>query len=188
MKAELWYAVVVRDRSGKVLSRFRRKSRSFVKQWNQVIYRQTSNVNINVTDIGGVARSMTYDVNLLMKAAAGEINYGIVVGTGDTAVVIGDYSLETRIAEGAGGGQLNYTASTVAVSVVSAPTCGFLLSRSAVNNSGVLITVKESGIYWRYKEFATWYYFLAVRDVFGAPQDVPDGGSITVNYTLRVSV
>jgi len=184
MKCELWYSVVVRDPNGKVISRERRKSRSFVKQWNQLIYMHMAGVSLDMVDTEGTTLSRSrHTLDFGMNAAAGLVTKGIVVGTGDTAVTINDYQLAAIIAEGAGVGQINYASCTVATSVVSAPTCGFLVARSAVNNHADTITVKESGIYMGQ---AT-YSMMAVRDVFVTPQDVPNGGSITINYTLRVS-
>lgn len=184
MKCELWYSVVVRDPNGKVISRERRKSRSFIKQWNQVVYIHMAGVALDIVDTGGTTQSITrHNLSFKMNAGPGTLTQGIVVGTGDTAVTINDYQLAAIIAEGAGDGQLNYAGCSVATSVVSAPTCGFLVSRSAVNNHVDTITVKESGIYMG----AGGYFVMAVRDVFITPQDVPNGGSITINYTLRVS-
>ncbi|MBA7611737.1 hypothetical protein ES703_18966 [subsurface metagenome] len=189
MKCELWYSVVVRDRKGKILSRERRRSRSFLKQWNQLVYLHLSMVaSLTMTDIGGVSRAGTRSkYSFRMNAPIANINYGIVIGTDNTAVLISDYALGARIAEGVGAGQMNYQASSVATSVVAAPTCGWIASRAIVNNSGLTITVREAGIYGWLTEFSSWWVAL-VRDVLGTPQDVPDGGSMTINYTLRVSV
>ena len=184
MKRELWYSVVVRDRHGKIVSRERRKSRSLVRQYNQSLYCHLNQSACDILDIGGISRSVSpHATTLHMNAPASNITYGIVFGIGTTAVVIGDYDIETLIAEGAGAGQFNYLICTVSLSSVSAPNCGYVVSRSAVNNSGGLITVRESGI--RYLQDG--FNFLCVRDVFGTPQDVPNGGSMTVNYTLRVT-
>lgn len=189
MKCELWYSVVVRDRKGKILSRELRRSRSFLKQWNQLVYvHMTMIASIPMTDIGGAARAGTRSkYSFRMNGAIGVHDRGIVIGTGNTAVTINDYALETRIAEGGGAGQMNYQACSVATSVVAAPTCGWIASRAIVNNSGGLITVREAGIYGDLNEFDNWFVAL-IRDILGTPQDVPDGGSITINYTVRVSV
>ena len=185
MKRELWYSVVVRDRHGKIVSRERRKSKSFLKQWNQLIYVQMTQTPLNITDTAGVSRSVDkISAAFGMNGAAVQTSYGTRVGTGTTAVAIDDYALETPIAEGVGAGQMEHLVCTVATYVVAAPNCSFLVSRAIVNNSGASITVRESGIYARGGS----YFLCAVRDVFGTPQDVPNGGSIVVNYTLRVTV
>ncbi|MBA7664354.1 hypothetical protein ES703_72412 [subsurface metagenome] len=186
MKAELWYSVVVRDRHGKIISRERRKSKSFLKQWNQLVYVQMSQATISITDTGGNSRSIGPDLSSFnMDAAIGVITHGIRVGTENTAVAIDDDALETPLTEGAGAGQMNHWACTVGDPTVSAPNCSFLVSRVIVNSSGSEITVKEAGIYMKMKGG---YYSCAVRDVFGTPQAVPNGGAITVNWTLQVTV
>lgn len=189
MKRELWYSVVVRDRHGKVISRERRKSRSFVRQWNDIIYLLTTDQNGPIKCSDGTSPTVyTTDThNLEMKAAIAESDRSTVVGSGNTAVTISDFQLETQIAEGTGAGQLNYQAGAVAASVVSAPTCGFLIERAFVNNSGGDVTARESAIYAEVRLSATFKAIMIVRDVFGSPQVIPDGGSLVVNYTLRVS-
>lgn len=188
MKCELWYSVVVRDRHGKIVSRERHRSRSFLKQWNETVYIQMTDASLSVKGTNGAMGSSegAHASNFNIAAPIAATYQGIVIGTGNTAVDIEDYALETLIDEGVGAGQMNYQASTVAESVVSAPNCGFLASRSIVNNSGAEITVRESGLYI-YCWSAGVFKACGVRDVFGTPQAVPNGGSLSVNYTLRVT-
>ena len=191
MKYELWYSVVVRDRHGKTISRERRRSRSFLKQWNQIVCAQMYPFNAitssTVKDITGANFwPFAHSQNFRMNSPAQNTNYGIVAGTGSTAVTLTDYALEALIAQGLGAGQMDYLVCTIADASVSDPYCSFVVSRTVVNNSGALITARETGIYMMaYRAIV--YYCCGVRDVLSTPQDVPDGGSITVNYTLRVS-
>lgn len=190
MKREVWYSIVIRDRDGKVLHRERHRSKSFIRQWITTVYLHANHhsdyTGCRATD--GTYPVTIYDVDTFkMNAPAGNAAYGILIGTGDTAVTVSDYCLAAIIANGGGAGQMNYQACSVALAVVSAPNCGFIVSRSIVNNSGGLITVKESGI--AYDQWTSpQKYFMGLRDVFTTPQDVPNGGSITINYTLRVTV
>ncbi|MBA7477266.1 hypothetical protein ES707_12671 [subsurface metagenome] len=185
MKRELWYSVVVRDRHGKIVSRERRKSKSFLKQWNQLVYVHMSQTPLNITDTGGASRSIVkHPADFLMSIAAGSTTYGIRVGTGNTPVAIDDYALASPIEEGTGAGQMEHLICTVATSVVAAPSCSFLVSRAITNNSGAEITVREAGIYI----FMDTYFGCGVRDVFVAPQAVPIGGAITVDWTIQVTV
>lgn len=186
MKHELWYEVITRDRDGKVISRERRRSRSFLKQWNQLIYTHVSTNALSINNTDGILRSISDNqVNFRAKAGAGDTTHGIRVGTGNTPVAIDDYALETPIAEGTGVDEMNHLICTIATSVVAAPSCSFLVSRSAVNNSGAEITVREAGIY---VYMTTSWKGCMTRDVFGTPQAVPIGGTITVNWTLQVTV
>jgi len=186
MKHELWYSVVVRDRHGKVVSRERRRSKSFLKQWSQLVYCHVSRTAQTITDTGGVGRvSGASYKNFDMSTGVGDTTHGIRVGTGNTPVAIDDYALETPIEEGAGAGQMNHLACYAADPVVAAPSCSILVPRSIVNNSPAEITVREAAIYMR---LGITYYGCATRDVFGAPQAVPVAGTITVNWTIQVTV
>ena len=186
-KERLWYAIVTRDRQGKIVARERRKSHSFLKAWNQVVYTQMAQAGLNITDTGNIARAVAQNLNNFdMSAAIGITTYGIRVGTGNTAVAISNFALETPIAEGVAAGQMEHLVCTVAQPVVSAPSCSFLVSRSIANNSGGVITVREATIYM--KMGATPFYGCGTRDVLAAPQAVPNGGAITIDWTIGVTI
>ncbi len=183
MKQELWYSVVVRDRHGKVVSQERRKSHSFLKQWNQLMFVQMTSANLaGVLETDGSVRTIYDHENNFRMNGAGS-TFGIVCGTGDTPVAIDDYALEALIEHGVGAGQFNYQPGTVSAVSLAASHAQFENSRTCLNNSGGLITVKEVGIYIRAYSV---YYLCGVRDILGVPQGVPDGGGITVDYTLEV--
>ena len=189
MKHELWYSVVVRDRHGKVVSRERRRSRSFLKQWNQLMFAQMVDVSFTGADLLkdtlGTDRNVDpHEKNFRMESHTS--NSGIFCGTGDTAVAIDDYKLEAKIENGTGPGQFSYLMSTVGAVSISDSHAQFVVSRSPVNNSGGTITVREVGIYTSCYVTTTQYWMCGVRDVLETPQDVPPGGAITVDYTLEV--
>jgi len=189
MKKEgLWYSVVVRDRHGKVVSRERRKSHSFLEQWNQMVFAHLRGVQASsVHDTGGTPRTLNVDdQDFQMNAAANNVTYGIVVGTGNTAVDIEDFKLETPILNGVAAGEMQHLICTVDAAVVAAPSCSFVVHRTIVNNSGGIITVLEAGIYMIGGTAGT-YRFDATRDVLVAPQAVPDGGAITIDWTIGVT-
>jgi hypothetical protein len=191
---ELRYSVVVKDCHGKVISRERRRAHSFLKQWNEFIcfFHCLGTVYPKITT-GSATKLDSHDNNFRMNGGEGDASLGIVIGIDNTPVAIDDYAMGTQIAEGYGSGQMHHLANTFDAPVVSPPTCGYSISRIIVNNSGILITVRESGIYHQhslrtgpYAHSFAFYSSCGVRDVFATPQDVPDGGSITVNYTLQV--
>lgn len=185
-----YYVIEVRDRNGKLRRRFRRKSHSYVQQWNELICVQVGyKLNLSIKDTGGTDRDVDKNLTTLQSnAPAANADYGIVVGTGNTAVTISDYALETICAEGTGTNQLNYQACTIADASVSGSECSFTVTRSAINNSGITITVKEIGLYCLGHDGIAGRYFLGLRDVLASTVDVPDGGAITVVYTIKVSV
>ncbi|GAJ15128.1 unnamed protein product, partial [marine sediment metagenome] len=112
---------------------------------------------------------------------------GIRVGKGFTAVAIDDYALESPLGEGIGVDEFNHQACNVAGAVVVGPTCSFTLKRIMVNNSGATISdIREIGAY--VAGYPIWSYYLGFRDVLPGAVSVPHGGSITVTYTLAVTV
>lgn len=194
MKAQLYYTIEVRDREGKLLKRLaRRKSKSYVEQWNRLIHWMAQASDQDVIDIEAESRELDRDTGgalaLRMDGAEATPNMGPVVGTGSTAVAITDRELETIIAHGTGAGEMFYYAATVGAPSVSAPDCSFTLTRVIGNQSEGAITVAEIGIHCSAQDTgATSRYFLIVRDVLASSVEVPDGGAITVVYTIKVTV
>ena len=148
-------------------------------------------VDATITDTGGVGRSIQAawrSGNLRVDAPIGTTNYGLRVGKGSTAVTINDYALETPLAEGVGVDQLNHQLTVMTAPATAAPTCSFTIQRAMINNSGATIVgVRELGAYIMMCA-ATSYYGLGFRDVLGVGVDVPDGGAITIYYTVAVTV
>lgn len=182
-KPELWYSVVVRDRDGKVISKKRRKSKSFVRRWNEIIYAQVTGSALDSLII-------PFSINLrmiLVFDGPKEDQQSIVVGTGDTPVAVTDTDLAAKIAHGLGPGQLSYETPTVSTATVSGSNCEFVVGRVFVNYSGAEIVARESGIFVRAKGTVYYTVLLVVRDVFETPQAIPDGGSLSLSYTLRIT-
>ena len=192
MKTQLYYQIEVRDREGKLLKRERRKSRSFVQAWNKILYVLTSCLNLaGVVDTSGTSQTVLaiQGGTLRCDAAAADATNGVVVGTGTTAVSISDTALGTIIANGSGAGQLNYLAVTFGAPSVSGSSCSFTVQRIANNGSGASITVTEIGIYCKAANLGgTVIYLLTIRDVLASSLAVPNGGAITVTYTIKVTV
>jgi len=182
------YLVEVIDKDGKVLQRISAPSRSFVRQWYDLMSGHFDNVSRTLKDTAGVNRSCAPHERswLARPTVAGVTSYGHRVGKGTTAVTISDYALETPLEEGTGLDQFEHGAVTYGKPAVVGSTCSFWLRRSMLNNSGSTITgIKEIGIYTR---VAATYYMLGVRDVLPSAVYVPNGGAITVTYTFKVTV
>lgn len=191
MKLEegLSYEVVIQDRHGKLLERIAAPSRSYARAWNQCLYVLNRHTSFSITDTGGTGRSISYSSSVLRaNAGAGEIGYGIRVGKGTTPVTINDYALETPCGQGTGTDQFLHQATSASSPAVVGSECAFWLRRVMVNNSGSTISgIREIGCYVMMK-YSPAYYGLGYRDVLLGPVSVPDGGSITVTYTLKVTV
>lgn len=183
---QLSYVVEVTDKNGKVIQRIAAPSRSFVRQWYDLMAIHASHGAAFVMDTGGVSRSVgDHENNWRAYAIAGVTTYGIRVGKGTTPVTIDDYALYNPIEEGMDADQLSHQAMTYVAPAVADSTCSFVLRRSMINNSGNTISgIKEIGCYMR---MYTSYYAMGFRDVLPSSLSVPDGGTISVAYTLSVT-
>ena len=185
----LSYEVMVRDKHGKVLERIAAPSRSYARAWNQCLYVLNRHTGYTITDTSGTGQYISVSSSVLRaNAGVGEIGYGIRVGKGTTPVTINDYALETPCGEGTGPDQFLHQATSASSPAVAGPDCSFWLRRVMVNNIGSTISgIREIGCYVMMK-YSPAYYGLGYHDVLPGPVSVPDGGSITVTYTLKVTV
>lgn len=127
-------------------------------------------------------RTSVFDCNALVT----DDTHGILVGTGDTAVDINDYVLDTPVAEGGSATQMNYGNHSVVVPADDESTYSYAgITRTIVNNSGSAIEVAEIGLVacmrW---DSSNLRYFLLLREVLGSAVEVGDGLTLTV--TIRV--
>ena len=189
LKEGLSYKVVVQDKHGKVLEQIEAPSRSYVRAWNQCLYVLNRHTGFTITDTGGTGRYISYSSSVLRaNAGVGEVGYGIRIGKGTTPVTINDYALETPCGEGTGVDQFLHQAMAASSPAVAGSDCSFWVRRVMVNNSGSTISgIREIGCYVMMK-YSPRYYALGYRDVLPGSVSVPDGGSITVTYTLKVTV
>jgi len=189
LKEGLYYEVMVQDKHGRVSKRIAAPSRSYVRAWNQCLYVLNRHTGFTITDTGGTGRSISYSSSVLRaNAGVGQIDHGIRVGKGTTPVTINDYALETSCGEGTGVDQFLHQAMAASSPAVAGPDCSFWHRRVMVNNSGSTISgIREIGCYVMIK-YSPRYCALGYRDVLPGSVSVPDGGSITVTYTLKVTV
>ena len=169
-------------------------SHSYVIQFLELIYAAMKRLNFQGTDVTG-AESYMYTIShdMVTKGRAdppgGNDTYGIVVGTnaGTTAEDNENYALDTKILHsGIGGaGELNYQAVTFVSPRVVGPNIDLDITRTFLNETGGTITVKEIGIICKNSSITK--YHLLLRDVV-TDEDVEDGYTLTVVYTLRTTV
>lgn len=172
------------DKDGKLISETEHEANSFVKTFLQtVLIRLFDSITVNCIDTGGAGRNTSYLANSYVDAAANNDDYGILVGTGANAVTITDYALQTKIADGAGAGQLLYGACTVDADVsVDGSTAYFQLYRTFTNSSGGSITIKEIGVV----KYSGTYYLLLERSL--SENTIADAASSTLTYKISITV
>jgi len=99
MRIELWGELVLEDLDGKVLYRKREKSRSFVRAWLHLLYGHITGLGIATPDINGTNRTIVeYATNFQIDGYGGT-SFGIVFGTGDTAVDVSLSGGDITVAE-----------------------------------------------------------------------------------------
>ena len=152
--AELEIEVI--DKNGKLIKKERYESRSFVKQFIDMLYAlmyalKVEDTVLQVRDKDGTLQNypaltaLTNDIFRARTATTSESfweRFGIVVGSDDTPVAYDDYKLGNQILHGTGSGQLSYQKCEVESPYLDGSEYKFRISRAFVNNSGASITVK----------------------------------------------
>jgi len=189
---EVYYRVMKHKPDGKLVKDTGLiPSHSFVVQFLEFFQSLCKAANVTATDVTG-AESVLNDVSddistkSQYRAGVGNDTFGIVVGTnaGTTAVDNENYALDTKIVTGSGANQLSYQAVTIVAPRTVGANIDMDLTRAFVNESGGTITVKEIGII--IKNTTDTKYHLILRDVV-TDEDVEDGYTLTVVYTLRTT-
>jgi len=192
MKILAFIEATVFDRDGKIISHKKKPSRSFVRGFNHILCAQirqesTPDPVIPTKNTGGALINLRNSSACLRASGpVGDDDYGIVVGTSNQAIDIEDYALIAAAAEGVGAGQMNHQLCSATYLGVAAGVSSFTVDRSILNNSGDTINIEEAGIYVMATRAPTAQTFVMVmRDLVS--QAVPDGGGITVTYTIRIA-
>ena len=187
--------LIVTDKNGKITDhRGPMRSRSFVRQFLELLWVQTLQVNellptVSVRDTSNTLRDLGESgFTFACDALAGIVTKGVMVGTGNTAPTINDYVVETPIAHGVGAGQLQYGAVTYGAPASDATTSRFTITRNFANASGGAITVFEVALYSEGFLFNTHFYFMTIRDVLVGGIAVPNGQTLTVNYQPQAAI
>jgi len=202
--------MIVRDKEGKVTERREQQSKSFLKQFLDLLILQGSQVPVlhpmKITDTSGndvevYASSKTFaadapDSDTLVEGTNYGDVYGIQVGTDDTAPIITDNALGAKVARddgGHGAGTMHYGGMTFGAPTSDGTTSHFTITRDLVNQTAGAITVEEIGLVMLAIMWNTdgadliRYYFLVIRDVTGGI-NVPAGQTLTINYREQANV
>jgi hypothetical protein len=195
----------VRDKDGKIIQKGKFTAKSWVGNIVGLLSAIIStwatasgtspylNTRSDLMDIGGSARpvTLTTSSNIYLGgcAPAGDVSAGIVVGSSDTPVSLGQYSLGALISHGTGSGQLSYGA-TVVDSLTKNSIWYFRIIRTFTNYSGATVTVREIGLYVRLGIAISPYYYscMLARDVPTSPISVPNGSTLTIRYIVSHSI
>lgn len=186
MKLDLHCEVWVKDRKGRFQSYWNFEAKSYVQQMAElmrVAMGQIATLILPVTGgpaINQVATTTLFDI---AAAAGGGVNvYGIVIGTGSAAVLIGNVMLGALITDGVGAGLMNYGGTSIsAMETAGGVTRRFRVTRSFINDSGASITVNETGLYSNQG-------YMMSRELVAGGAVVANNSVLTVRYTIGVTV
>jgi hypothetical protein len=185
--------LIVKKPSGEVTEYRKLKSESFVKQFLQLWWAQSSYLDSNgaalaqilTNDIGGTNRlPVASSAMFASNAGAGDTGKGIVVGRGSTPVGVSDNKLVDKVAHGTSPTQIQYSAVTFGDPAAGASVSVFRITRDFSNASGGTISIWEIGL----DVGDGSYSYLAIRDVLGAAINVPSGQVLTINYQIQGSI
>ena len=189
---QLLIRAVVRDPDGKIITDTGNKpAKSFVIAFLKFIYGLfTAPANVSVTETDGSSgyvyqSGQTTNNQFYVLQVGGYSQFGVVVGTGDTAETNTDYQLETQLTEGLGLGNITHGDVVVGPAAVVGANVDLEVKRVFTNLTGSSIVVKEAGIYTSFFEVG---FHCIVRDVLSGTVTVPDKCSLTVIYTVRTTV
>ncbi|OYT26597.1 MAG: hypothetical protein B6U97_03500 [Candidatus Altiarchaeales archaeon ex4484_96] len=206
MRFGVKYKVEAYDRDGKKVAScsktILRGEGSFVANFAKALYAHFAKTSVEITKTDGTTATYYEGYGaysgysdgvhpMFNLAGDNDDTYGIVVGSGSTAVSPNDYALESQIPHGTSAGQLDYEACEAEPVSISGNRSEFKLRRQFIEKSGNAITVREIGIYVR--QFIRWnnstkakYPMMVARDVLSSPITVPAYGSLLVEYTIYV--
>jgi hypothetical protein len=188
--------VEIRDDEGKVIveqpfhsfvGNFLRLCRSAMLLADQEVV-NTDGVSIDEASVyvvidGGVpvTDSLGWDV----MAVSTDDAYGIVVGIGTSDTRVDTYTLDTRISDGSGNGQLMYSECTIEGPTVVGDVISIAVVRRFSNSAPDSITVNEVGLYVRMPSGSI---ICIVRDKLDEPVTLIRYGAMTIVMNIRVNV
>lgn len=154
------------------------KANSLVKNFLQFIFLNWSQQGLYTRDVTNTERNTTTTSSCHVIGTAGTTTIGLVVGTGDNAVAITDYQLQTQTTT-----NLQHLMTTISWENPSATTYRINISRGFVNNTGGNLELREVGIYGYH---ASGWSFLLDRSLYSLTLAHPYG--TTINYKLEIVV
>jgi len=189
------YRLVVRDAQGKIIRIEEAPSKSFILNF---LYMWWLTLNLNASDslsmvtyYGSPYAYSPYQPMGWWTFVNREPYSGEQVGSGTSSPSASSPYLESLILSGTGSGQLSYGPNIVTSPSLSSNPGTMTVTKTFTNNSGGTVTVGEIGlatqVYLPNAASSTNNAALMIHDVLPSVANVPNGGTITVTYTLVVN-
>lgn len=164
--------------------------KSFVGNFDKLIAMWYQLSNSGVTSVvrkDGTSATPNVTNNIwLINASLASSVFGIVVGTGSTAVDLDDYALNFQLVQGTSTNQLYHQAVLFDTLVVSGSSCIIKPKRVFNNLSSGSLTVSEIAMYVSNGGSAN--IICIARDVLDIPISVGTGSQIQVSYPIKITV
>ena len=189
------YRVVVRDAQGKIIRIEEAPSKSFILNF---LYLWWLCFNLNTSDTISAVNSSGQQITTGLTQPSGwyvepgspaGVYAGIQVGSGTSAPSASSPYLESLILNGTSPGQLVYGSFSYISPSISSYPITIQATNTFINNSGGSVTVGEIGLATNQATPTENVYdaVLLIHDVLSSAASIPNGGTITVTYTLQVN-
>lgn len=167
--------------------------RSFTTNWAIFQYQNWSNATCTYLNTAGASGTENL-VDMYLDCKYNNDYGGIQVGRSSSSPTVADYGLTTKIANGVGTNQLDYSATVFEAPTYVAPYYSMTLRRVFTNYSGADVTVREVGLVGNTSStFKTAAGYLLAHDTFDYNGDaisivVGHEQSFEVKYKLRYDI
>lgn len=167
--------------AGRLIKRFPwKKANSLLCQFIQVLQIQASQVAINIKRTDGTTSANSISTAAFrLNAAAVNADWGMIIGTGTTAVTMTDFALETRVFTNIVFGIVSFAAENPDVA-----TWRLAIARTFLNNTGASLGIREVGL--ASVDQPGTKYILVDRSLYSV--DVPNGVTVTMTYRITISL
>ena len=199
MKAKIKFTIY--DSDGKIVKEWEEPSKSLTYWYAIFQYNMWSQGTFSMLDTSdtSITPNMGSPGVISVNAGSGVANYGIVVGSGNTANVSQKsmmYQMIALIPNGTGAGQLTYQATSFGTPSVSGNATSWIITRNFVNLSGNTVSVSEVGIIAYVSGFNMLNsvssalvnpdYFLFAYDIPSSVISIVSGQTLNITYTFTV--
>lgn len=186
----------VRDKNGNILFQKTEEGHSFIQNFMIILAAamRGNNAGLTLVDTGNASRvgvvgddwTATSMANMAALGDGTSKNYGIFIGTSNTAVTTTDYNLIAKLTT-----NWTYAAPT---QIASSSDAGLTfstggVSRTFTNGTGASVVVYEVGLVVATRWAAAQRNVLIARDVLAAPGvTVIASGTLSVQYKIKATV
>ena len=191
-----YWTFEIHDKDGVLVSTRKIPCHSYVKNMMIFLYNcMYTPGGVGMTDASGNGQTLCPEGGngsnnpeyiLAAQAGSGNASYGIVVGTGTTAVASNQTALVTKIATGTSSGQLSYGSMSFGTIQTTGTASKFTMARMFTNSSGASITMSEIALYVLCDNTSSAAcYFMILRDLI--TETINNNASLTATLTLQYS-